>query len=383
MLDRIGGRADPLSALIGEIYDAALDQDLWPSVLGATARFVGGSAASLFWKDVAAKSGGVLHDDGGLDGYYKQLYFEKYVQFDPSTNTQVFAAVGQPITTVDWTDYDEFLKTRFFHEWSRPQKLVDFVCVALDKSATRATMLGIFREERHGLVDDETRRRVRQIVPHIRRAMLVAKAIDQKTAEAATFADALDGLRAALLLVDGRGRIVHANAAGQGLLAAGDVLRLVGSRLAGTEGQTDNTLGEILRAVGNGDPGIGAKGIALPLTGRDGARHVAHVLPLASGARHRIGATHGAVAAIFVHKATITTRSPPEAIAKSYKLTPTELRVLLAIVDVGGVPEVAEALGVADTTVKTHLGRVYGKTGTGRQADLVKLVAGFSHPLLN
>jgi DNA-binding CsgD family transcriptional regulator len=42
---------------------------------------------------------------------------------------------------------------------------------------------------------------------------------------------------------------------------------------------------------------------------------------------------------------------------------------------------VADALGVADTTVKTHLGRLFEKTGTGRQADLVKLVAGFATPL--
>ena len=69
-------------------------------------------------------------------------------------------------------------------------------------------------------------------------------------------------------------------------------------------------------------------------------------------------------------------------IAKSFRLTPTELRVLLAIVQVGGVPEVAEALGIAETTVKTHLGHIYEKTGTSRQAGLVKLVAGFSNPLL-
>jgi DNA-binding CsgD family transcriptional regulator len=53
----------------------------------------------------------------------------------------------------------------------------------------------------------------------------------------------------------------------------------------------------------------------------------------------------------------------------------------LAIVEVGGVPEVADALGIADTTVKTHLGRLYEKTGAGRHADLVKLVAGFASPL--
>jgi DNA-binding CsgD family transcriptional regulator len=32
--------------------------------------------------------------------------------------------------------------------------------------------------------------------------------------------------------------------------------------------------------------------------------------------------------------------------------------------------------------VKTHLGRVFEKTGTRRQADLVRLVAGFSNSLV-
>jgi DNA-binding CsgD family transcriptional regulator len=57
------------------------------------------------------------------------------------------------------------------------------------------------------------------------------------------------------------------------------------------------------------------------------------------------------------------------------------LRVLLAIVEIGGVPEVAEALGIGDTTVRTHLGHLFEKTGAKRQADLVKLIAGFSSPL--
>jgi DNA-binding CsgD family transcriptional regulator len=39
-------------------------------------------------------------------------------------------------------------------------------------------------------------------------------------------------------------------------------------------------------------------------------------------------------------------------------------------------------LGTAESTVKTHLHHVFTKTGTRRQADLVKLVAGFSNPLV-
>jgi DNA-binding CsgD family transcriptional regulator len=50
-------------------------------------------------------------------------------------------------------------------------------------------------------------------------------------------------------------------------------------------------------------------------------------------------------------------------------------------VEVGGVPQVAEALGIGESTVKTHLGRLYEKTGARRQADLVKLFAGYTSPL--
>jgi len=101
---------------------------------------------------------------------------------------------------------------------------------------------------------------------------------------------------------------------------------------------------------------------------------------MASGERRRAGVAYAATAAVFVRKAAMESPSAPEVIARTYKLTPTELRVLLAIVDVGGVPEVASALGVSDTTVKTHVGRLFEKTGGTRQADLVKLVAGFSMP---
>ena len=39
-------------------------------------------------------------------------------------------------------------------------------------------------------------------------------------------------------------------------------------------------------------------------------------------------------------------------------------------------------LGISAETVKTHLGRLFEKTETSRQADLVKLVGAYSNPLL-
>jgi len=372
---------EQLSSLIGNIYDAALNPALWVDVLGKARAFVVGLAASLYWKDATSKHGAVRFTDGGIDPYHCKQYFDKYGKLDPTSTGLFFATVEEPMATADIIPYDEFVATRFYREWAQPLGLVDCVHVVLEKSVTSVAAFIVFRHMRDGIVDDETRRRARLLVPHIRRAALIGRVIDLKTAEAATFADALDGLAAGMFLVDADARIVHTNASAHAMLAKGDVLRAAGDRLATNDPQTNHALRGIFLAAGSGDAALGVKGVAMPLIARDHERHVAHVLPLTSGARRRAGVSYAAAAAMFVHKATLDTPSPPEAIAKAFNLTPSELRVLLAIVKIGGVPEVAETLGIAENTVKFHLKNLFEKTGTVRQADLVKLVAGFANPL--
>jgi DNA-binding CsgD family transcriptional regulator/PAS domain-containing protein len=374
---------DQVSSLIADIYDAALAPARWVDVLCTARDFVGGSAASVFSKDVSVQSLNVYYHCGSIDPHYTRLYSEQYAKLDPLSNGHVFSEIEQPVATADIMPYEEFLDTRSFREWVRPQGLVDFVSATLDKSATGAAIFGVFRHERNGRVDEEARRRMRLIVPHIRRAMLVGSAIELKTAEASAFADTLDGISAGMFLVDANGQIIHANASGQALLGERSVLRAGGGRLAAIAPGADRELNQTLALAGGGDAAVGVKGIALPLTARGGEHYVAHALPLTSGERRRAGAGYAAVAALFVRKAGLDAPSPPESIARLYKLTPTELRVLMAVVEVGGVSEVAEELGIGEATVKTHLHRLFAKTDTSRQADLVKLVAGFSNPLVN
>jgi DNA-binding CsgD family transcriptional regulator len=261
--------------------------------------------------------------------------------------------------------------------------MVDAVTAVLDKSVTSAALFAVFRYQSDGVVDDETRQRMRLIVPHIRRAVLIGRLVDLRVADAAGLADTLDGLSAAMCIVDPDGRIVHANAACHVLIDAGDFLSAIRGRIVAREAKVDQTLRELFAAAGAGDAAIGTRGIALPLVARDGSHYVAHVLPLTSGARRLAGIAYSATAALFICRVAAEVRSPPEVIARAYNLTPTELRVLLAIVDVGGVPESAVALGIAESTVKTHLGRLFVKTRARRQADLVKIVTGFASPLIS
>ena len=219
--------------------------------------------------------------------------------------------------------------------------LVDFVAAVLDKSATSAALFGVFRHKRQGVADDEMRHRMRLIVPHIRRAVLVGRLIDLKSFVAAALADTLDAVNAGVFLVDAEQRLIHTNAAGRLIIDEGNLLHAPAGRLTVTDAAADGLLADATSTAMIGDLAIGAKGVAVSLGKRNGAPFIAHVLPLAAGAR-RAAAPHAVVAAIFVRRAEIATPSPPEVIARTYSLAPTELRVLLGVVEVGGVPEVAD-----------------------------------------
>jgi DNA-binding CsgD family transcriptional regulator len=369
-------------SLVGDIYDAALDPALWPRALEKTAKFAGGAAAGLIARDVARKTGNVCHA-AGTDPSYGPPYFETYIHLDPLSTAYQVLDVGNVYSSSTLVPRPEFIETRFYQEWVRPQGWADKIFVTLEKSGASRASLSVFRHERDGDADEDACRRLQIVVPHLRRAVLVGTAMDHKTAEAAALADTLDGVSAGMFLLDAGGRIVHCNASGDALLAERAALRATGGKLAAIGDDADRELDQVLALAGGGDAAIGTKGISVPLAARDGEHYVAHVLPLTSGARRRAGASYAAVAALFVRRAELDAPSPPEAIARLYKLTPTELRVLLALVQVGGVPEVAETLGIGEATVKTHLHRLFGKTYTKRQSDLVKLVAGFASPFVH
>ena len=117
------------------------------------------------------------------------------------------------------------------------------------------------------------------------------------------------------------------------------------------------------------------------MNGGDGERHFAQVLPLTFGERHSVGSTFSAVAAIFVRRVALNLSTFPELVARQFRLTAAETGVIFAMIEVGGVSQVARHLGLSQQTIKTHLKSIFAKTGTKRQAELIKLVAQFGNPI--
>jgi DNA-binding CsgD family transcriptional regulator len=375
--------AEELSHVIGDVYDASLDPALWPNAIESICGFVGAASASLHSQDSVSRATDALFWWGreASAPHYFKIYLEKYGKINPIFPGVIFFDLELPIAIPDVISCEEFVQTRFFREWLAPQSLMDGLFTNLEKGATGCALFTAMRHAGQGQVDEHMRRRFELITPHIRRAMLIGKVIDLHRVEAAALADSLDQLASGMVIVDSTGRIIHANASAHRLIAEADVLRAANGRLATFDPLSNQNLLDVFAAAQAGDAAVGRQGIAMALTGRTGERYVAHVLPLTAGARRKAGVTYAATAAVFVRKAALDLPSPPEAVAGQFKLTPAEVRVLFAVVEIGGVPEVAPVLGISEQTVKTHLHRIYEKTATRRQADLVKLVASYAGTL--
>ena len=112
---------DRLSSLVGDIYDAVLDQSLWINVLRNAAEFVGSQAGGLLSKDAVSKSANI-HYGFGVAPHYMRLYVDTYAKLDPTTTPMFLFDVCEVASTIDLVPYEEFLESQFYKEWGRPRR---------------------------------------------------------------------------------------------------------------------------------------------------------------------------------------------------------------------------------------------------------------------
>jgi DNA-binding CsgD family transcriptional regulator/PAS domain-containing protein len=369
------------SALVGDIYDAALDSSLWSGVLEKICRFIPGVYGNIWIQDANNRFANSIYV-WGIDPAFFKSYLEKYGKMNPAFPAAFFGEVGSVNSTYDFVSAEQFYNCRFYKEWVAPQGLDESIGAILEKSVTSCAVFSVT----HSVLAASQRERVIErttlLIPHVRRAVLIGKAFDLQKAVAADFAATVDALAVAICLIDAAGRVVYANPSAMKLLETDDVLYGAGTRLHAYDRAADQSLTELLAAcAGSNDLVVGPRGTAIHMPSRSGSDYVAHMLPLTSGARRETGTPHRAAAALVVHKAADNLASAPEVIAKAFGLTPREVAVLFALVDAPGVAEMAEILGLSEATVRTHLRSLFAKTETTRQAELVKLVARFISPV--
>ncbi|GJD53918.1 hypothetical protein OPKNFCMD_6697 [Methylobacterium crusticola] len=372
---------DKFSDLVGHIYDAALDPQHWPVVLEQSCLYLNGLYTTLASHDIISSTLNMELSWGIEPGKIRE-YIDHYIRYNEYIPMAQALGAGETVCmSEEAVLYERWKQTPLYSEWARSIGLVDGLQVTLDRPITGFALFGVARHADQGLVDETVRHRAMLLYPHLRRSILIGRVLDLHKVEAAALADALDGLEAGFFLVGARARLIHANRAGFAMLGRGSAATRLGERLALTDPRADAALRTVLRAAESGDLAVGSQGTAIPVVAGDAAHYVAHVLPLGTGARRRARARYDATAAVFVRQAAIAQTAALAALVQLYGLTPAEERVVRGIVEVGGVPQVAESFGVSEATVKSHLKSIFEKTGAKRQADLVRLVGEMASPL--
>ncbi|MDX7952426.1 helix-turn-helix transcriptional regulator [Lichenihabitans sp. Uapishka_5] len=373
--------AEHFSDLVGAIYDCVLAPTKWTEALAAIA------AAFNFQNGVLAINGydgrALVGAVFGIDAYWLSRMLDY--------GTAVTDLWGGPARLAQYPIEEPIVQSRamplydrdrnpYFVEWARPQGIIDAVGVGFERNAAGVSNLSLGRHESAGVVSDADIDALRTLAPHLRRAVTISRVLELKTIEASTFAATIDTLGSAILIVDVDTCCLHANDAAKTMLETKDPIALKDGELVLPGMAGTFALKQAVRDAATRLATSGVRGAGIPTTCRDGSPAVLHVMPL-----HRPELTRPigrrAVAAVFVSPSAAPPQMPADALSLLYALTPAETRVFEMVVGGQTQGEIASTLGLAVSTVKTHLLRLFEKTGSKRQADLIKLATSLSAPV--
>ena len=193
--------------------------------------------------------------------------------------------------------------------------------------------------------------------------------------------ETLDLVDLGIMLVDRGARVLYANRAARTQLSDSAVVRLSAGRLTPFSAKSSAGLRAALASF---SPNKGCRpqyGAVVPLADADGViRAASWMLPLASGRRNGFEQHGVGCVALFLRE--IGCRGPisGEFFTRSYGVTQAELRLLDRLAEGKTVSEAGQVLHISLNTVKSHLKSLFAKTGTSRQAELMRLVLNSTPP---
>ena len=371
-----------LSDLIGEIYDCVIDPTRWDATLDKLRGVLDCAGCALYVTNLRDETSRMLNIVGVEESWGARYgdYAESAAMMMAAVPDLMSRALDEPVVGRRDIPEEVFSSNQYWQEWAAPQGNIDFITLNLIREPDRVAGVALGRQGEHGLITDREVHLMRVFAPHLRRAVIISDLIELKTIEADALGHTLDMVPAGVALVAEDAEILHANStAGRMIEEAAPVIAERG-KLSVPHAETARQLHRIVRTAARNEAEIGDAGIGMALNGHAGPPATAHVLPIAGGALRSRLMPKGAAAVFITSEAH---RQPPNlrSVAEAFGLSRAETRVLERLVGGDSLSEAAETLHIAPTTAKTHLSRLFEKTGTNRQAGLVALVSQLSPPV--
>ncbi len=358
------------SHLVGRVYDCALDMTRWTDVLGEITGAIGGAMSQVISADpIQGHQSYVL--SWNLPDDLAALV-QANASLNPTLAFGLTMPLCEPTCATRHIDIDAFHRSRYWITCFADRGYYDCIAAPLTRTVSTFTAIGIFGNRSKGAYTDDDIALLRLLLPHVKRSLEIAGVLGRQRVEAETLHAALDALTAAALIVDADATILFRNAAANAELAQARIVREHGKRLLGMTPEAVKLLDTLSAAEGRKrQRGLDAR--LVDETGR-----VVHATWTMLNATEQ-GPESPVLLLLRQPEAALET--PLSSAAALFALTAGETQVLAQLLHGRTLVAAAEILGVARSTVKSHLDTIYGKTRTNRQSELVTLVMSLASPL--
>ena len=366
-------------ALIESIYASSVEPPRWSRTLGELSDYVSGGrgetvAAIAFAEGPAASTGWILVSTQAEAERAYDLTQARHALLGPARSF----SDGGVVETERFTPPAALASTTLAREFLHADGSVHGLTSVLHQSDRLLAVAHVLRRRGGHAWPDGSVERFASVGAHLGRAIDVYARLRRAREHAQVERVLLDHLDIAALVLEADGRILRRNAAADELLLKQDGLIRKGDHLHCDQPRLEDGLLRVLNEV-FATARAGVIETSLLLVPRQSGRRplmlFVSAVPAADGSAR-------AVAATMLVRDADTVRPELESIfARLFDLTPSEVRVAIAIAQGDTPNEVADHLGLSVETVRSHLKRVFFKTATRRQADLVRLVFGEMPPV--
>lgn len=363
---------DTTMRIVDGLYEAALCNGDWNDVLIDIADLGGVANAALVTVDPHLGASSVLTPRA--DPHIIDSYASHWWRKDVTAAATGAMEVGR-ITTLDDTGRDVFFASEFHNDfWSRSGLGAERAAVNLfvgdGAFASFVLQAAVQRDE----ITTDTMRLVEFLVPHLIRAVDIQRKMRLLDYNRQLAQTGQDHPGVGLIFVNAVGRVIVADCEAEVIIAQRDDIDL---RQGLVELDTPGATAQLYRLIRWADGQI--RGGEMQVTGLPGREPLTlQVLPYTMSPGSDPGgdivpfAPH---AILLLQDRTRQFEAWTAQLTERHDLTNTEARVAIEIARGGGSAAVAERLSIALSTVRTHLSRIFEKTGTARQAELVALLA--------
>jgi len=362
-------QSSPLAELLGHVYRSPIEPDGWPEALGLIAHGIRATATGIH-----------VHGPDGRDASTIATYggsaLRRYESYHAESNPWLREGTarwksGAVLTGEELCPDDTFLRSELYNDFLRPLRLRYAIFAVLEAAPEPLTYLLALRPPgRKGFGEDE-RKRLQRIAPHLVQAMRIHAKLEATQSHERTAAGVMDRLPLGIFLLDARGRVVQMNAAARTIVDRADALRLDRGVLVALETRADVQLQRMIFGAG-----AAATGRNLTLGGtcnlpRAKGGHPLSAMIAPTGVTGIFPSSRRASVVVLVEEPVQRPPLPFVLFSKSFKLSQAEGMLAQRLLAGLSLRQAAEELGIRESTARSHLKRVFAKTGARRQSDLI------------